>query len=418
MKSSTKKGLAWIGGVLGALFLAAGGVALWRADQAKDVLEQITEPASSQREVGVYVLEEDPAQDLAQTVGYRYGGLEEEAFPALEQALGESPDWQRYPTAFALADALEKGERQAVVLEEAYQKSLSDARGYEWTLTGMRLVGTVSVEEAPAPSLPAPEGTPQQFLLYLSGSDTFGDVSTLARSDVNILAAVNTQTKELLLVATPRDFYVSFPQTGGAMDKLTHAGVYGIDASVAALEGLYGVDISYYVKMNFTGFVEVIDALGGVSVYSDREFTVENIRTYQEGYNQLTGIEALAFARERMSFPEGDYQRAKNQMEVIRAVVEKAASPALLGNLSGILEAVEGNFQTNLPQSQILALAPTLSGDWDIRSLTVSGESAYRETYSMPGSELYVILPDESSVEDAARQIQEVLAGEAGKEGS
>ena len=226
------------------------------------------------------------------------------------------------------------------------------------------------------------------------------------------------QTKELLLVATPRDFYVSFPQTGGAMDKLTHAGVYGIDASVAALEGLYGVDISYYVKMNFTGFVEVIDALGGVSVYSDREFTVENIRTYQEGYNQLTGIEALAFARERMSFPEGDYQRAKNQMEVIRAVVEKAASPALLGNLSGILEAVEGNFQTNLPQSQILALAPTLSGDWDIRSLTVSGESAYRETYSMPGSELYVILPDESSVEDAARQIQEVLAGEAGKEGS
>ena len=118
MKSSTKKGLALIGGVLGALFLAAGGVALWRADQAKDVLEQITEPASSQREVGVYVLEEDPAQDLAQTVGYRYGGLEEEAFPALEQALGESPDWQRYPTAFALADALEKGERQAVVLEE------------------------------------------------------------------------------------------------------------------------------------------------------------------------------------------------------------------------------------------------------------------------------------------------------------
>ena len=376
-----KKGLAWIGVILGALFLAAGGVALWRAGQAKDVLDQITEPASSQREVGVYVLEEDPAQDLAQTAGYRYGGLEEEAFPALEQALGEPPDWQRYPTAFALADALEKGERQAVVLEEAYQKSLSDARGYEWALTGMRLVGTVPVEKAPAPSLPAPEGTPQQFLLYLSGSDTFGDVSTLARSDVNILAAVNTQTKELLLVATPRDFYLSFPQTGGAMDKLTHAGVYGIDASVAALEGLYGVDISYYVKMNFTGFVEVIDALGGVPVYSDREFTVENIRTYQEGYNQLTGIEALAFARE------------------------------LLGNLSGILEAVEGNFQTNLPQSQILALAPTLAGDWDIRSLTVSGESAYRETYSMPGSELYVILPDESSVEDAACQIQEVLGG-------
>ena len=118
---------------------------------------------------------------------------------------------------------------------------------------------------------------------------------------------------------------------------------------MAALEELYGVEVSYYLRMNFTGFVEVIDALGGVSVYSDREFTVENIRTYQEGYNQLTGIEALAFARERMSFPEGDYQRAKNQMEVIRAVGEKLSSPAVVGALPGLLEAVEGNFETNLP---------------------------------------------------------------------
>lgn len=207
-----------------------------------------------------------------------------------------------------------------------------------------------------------PEGTPERFLLYLSGSDTFGDISTLSRSDVNILAAVDTRAKRLLLVATPRDFYVSFSQTGGAKDKLTHAGIYGIQASVDALETLYGVEIDYTLRMNFTGFVEIIDALGGVSVYSDREFTVENIRTYRQGYNQLTGIEALAFARERMSFPEGDYQRAKNQMEVIRAVVEKASSPALVQNLPAVLEAVSGNFETNMPQAQILALAPSFPG--------------------------------------------------------
>lgn len=245
----------------------------------------------------------------------------------------------------------------------------------------------------------------------MSGSDTFGDIATLARSDVNILAAVNIPAKELLLVATPRDFYVSFPKTGGAKDKLTHAGIYGVEESVAALEELYGVDISYYLRMNFTGFVEVIDALGGVTVYSDREFTVENIRTYQKGYNQLTGIEALAFARERMSFPEGDYQRAKNQMEVIRALVEKAASPVLVKNFSSLLDAVEGNFQTNLPREQMLALAPAFSGDWEVSTYTASGYSDYRETYSMPGAQLYVILPDESSVEEASGLIRSVLEG-------
>lgn len=416
MKASTKKGILLIGGILGLLAAIAVAVGIVQFNRVDDTLQQLTQPSAPRRELGVYVLRDDSAQSLEDTVNYTYGGLErdgEEGLARLGDTLGSSPAWEKYPTPFALADALRKGTCQAILLEEAYQKSLSDARGYEWTAEDMRKVGSVQLWEQESVVLPeAPEGTPESFLLYLSGSDTFGDISTLSRSDVNILAAVNTRTKKLLLVATPRDFYVSFPQTGDEKDKLAHAGIYGIDASVDALESLYGVEISYYLRMNFTGFVEVIDALGGVSVYSDREFTVENIRTYQEGYNQLTGIEALAFARERMSFPEGDFQRAKNQMEVIRAVVEKAASPALLENLSGVLDAVEGNFETNLPRSQILTLAPALSGDWDIATYTTSGQSDYRETYSMPGAELYVILPDQASVEEAGEQIKQVLSGE------
>jgi LCP family protein required for cell wall assembly len=413
MKSSTKKGLLLIGGIGGLLLLLAAAMAVVQFFRVKDTLEEITQPSVPVRELGVYVLEDDPAQGLEDTAGYPFGALEdEEGLALLEQALGQAPSWEGYPTPFALVDALRKGECRAVLLEEAYQRSLSDARGYEWTETGMRKVGSLQMEKEETVSLAAPEGEQESFLLYLSGNDTFGDVSTLSRSDVNILAAVNIRTKKMTLVATPRDFYVSFSQTGGAKDKLTHAGIYGVEASVDALENLYGLDISYYLRMNFTGFVEVIDALGGVSVYSDREFTVENIRTYQEGYNQLTGIEALAFARERMSFPEGDYQRAKNQMEVIRAVAEKASSPALLENLSKVLDAVEGNFQTNLPRDQILALAPALAGDWDISSYTTSGWSDYRETYSMPGAELYVILPDEASVEEAASLLKETLEGE------
>lgn len=415
MKASTKKGILLIGGILGLLLVIAVGMAFIQFNRVDQTLEQLTQPSTPYRELGVYVLQDDPAQELKDTVGYSYGGLErdgEQGFARLGEELGNSPAWKDYPTVFALADALGKGESQAVLLEEAYQKSLADARGYEWTTDGMRKVGSITLPEEEADNvITAPEGTPESFLLYLSGSDTFGDVSTLSRSDVNILAAVNTHTKELLLVATPRDFYVTFSQTGGAKDKLTHAGIYGVEASVDALETLYGVEISYYLRMNFTGFVQVIDALGGVSVYSDREFTVENIRTYQEGYNQLTGIEALAFARERMNFPEGDYQRAKNQMEVIRAVVEKAASPALLENLSQVLDAVEGNFETNLPRAQIMTLAPALSGNWNITTYTTSGQSAYRETYSMPGAELYVILPDEDSVAQAGEKINAVLKG-------
>ena len=99
--------------------------------QAKDALDQMAQPATPQREIGVYVLEDDPAQTLEDTAGYAYGGVEAGAgsLALVGQALARSPPWQEYPTAFALADALGKGERQAAVLEVAYQQSLSDRPG-------------------------------------------------------------------------------------------------------------------------------------------------------------------------------------------------------------------------------------------------------------------------------------------------
>lgn len=411
MKTWGKRGILWVGGVLGIGILVVLGVVLSLYTQARRTLQQAGEDREPKREVGVYVLQEDPAQELADAADYVFGRVQEEdaAQTALETALGKAPAYAEYATVFALVDALREGACGAVLLEEAYQVSVGDARGYEWTQTDMRKLGVLElpVEEEP---MEVPPDTPDRFLLYLSGSDTFGDISTRSRSDVNILAAVDVPAREVLLVATPRDYYVSFSQTDGAKDKLAHTGIYGVAASVDALETLYQVDIDYYLRVNFTGFVEIIDALGGVNVYSDRKFTVENIRTYEEGYNQLTGIEALAFARERMSFPEGDFQRAKNQMEVIRAVVEKAASPALVWNFSQVLEALEGTFETNLPEEQILALAPKLSGDWEVDTFTAGGESAYRETWSMPGQELYVLLPRESSVEEARDLLGQALA--------
>lgn len=401
-----------------ALVLAAVGAVAYYGSILHGAVEQATAREPDRAVVGVYVEAGDPAQSLEDTAGYAYGAAAgepygEQAQAALRQRLGEV-EITSSPTAFALADRLKAGEVRAILLGDAYAQALSEAPGYQWTAQRLRQVGSLELEleGTPAEPLAVPEDLPRRFLVYLSGTDTFGSAATRARSDVNILAAVDTQAKKLLLVATPRDFYVTFPETGGARDKLAHAGVYGVEASAAALEGLYGVTVDYWVKMNFTGFVELIDALGGVEVYSDQEFTVEPIKTYRQGYNQLTGLEALAFARERYSFPDGDYQRAKNQMEVIRAVVEKCSSFALVQNFRPVLEAAGEHLETNMPKEHLYGLAALQLGDpgpWTVETYTAQGESAYRETWSMPGQELYVILPGEASVQEAKEKLAAVL---------
>ena len=400
-----------------ALVLAAVGAVAYYGSILHGAVEQATAREPDRAVVGVYVEAGDPAQSLEDTAGYAYGAAAgepygEQAQAALRQRLGEV-EIASSPTAFALADRLKAGEVRAILLGDAYAQALSEAPGYQWTAQRLRQVGSLELEleDTPEP-LAVPEDLPRRFLVYLSGTDTFGSAATRARSDVNILAAVDTQAKKLLLVATPRDFYVTFPETGGAKDKLAHAGIYGVEASAAALEGLYGVTVDYWVKMNFTGFVELIDALGGVEVYSDQAFTVEPIRTYQQGYNQLTGLEALAFARERYSFPDGDYQRAKNQMEVIRAVVEKCSSFALVQNFRPVLEAAGEHLETNMPKEHLYGLAALQLGDpgpWTVETYTAQGESAYRETWSMPGQELYVILPGEASVQEAKEKLAAAL---------
>ena len=400
-----------------ALVLAAVGAVAYYGSILHGAVEQATAREPDRAVVGVYVEAGDPAQSLEDTAGYAFGAAAgepygEQAQAALRQRLGEV-EITSCPTAFALADRLRAGEVRAILLGDAYAQALSEAPGYQWTGQRLRQVGSLELEleDTPEP-LAVPEDLPRRFLVYLSGTDTFGSAATRARSDVNILAAVDTQAKKLLLVATPRDFYVTFPETGGAGDKLAHAGVYGVEASAAALEGLYGVTVDYWVKMNFTGFVELIDALGGVEVYSDQEFTVEPIKTYRQGYNQLTGLEALAFARERYSFPDGDYQRAKNQMEVIRAVVEKCSSFALVQNFRPVLEAAGEHLETNMPKEHLYGLAALQLGDpgpWTVETYTAQGESAYRETWSMPGQELYVILPGEASVQEAKEKLAAAL---------
>ena len=293
------------------------------------------------------------------------------------------------------------------------------ALGCFWAQQGLSALG--SMTSGLLTGAEANKITKEPFVIYLSGVDTRGELTENARSDVNILAAVNPVTKRVALVNTPRDYYVDLAGTD-SKDKLTHAGLYGVETSMETLGNLYGVNVDHYIRINFAGFISIIDALGGVDVYSDQAFTsvgspgYYDPTTFVEGWNHLDGKSALAFARERHAFASGDIQRGINQMKVIDAMLNKIKSPALLMGFSKIMDAASDCFVTSFSQDQISALVRMQLSDfaeWDIESYTVTGtSSSSTKCYSAKGQKLYVMKPDDSSVSKAREMIASVLGGE------
>jgi len=262
---------------------------------------------------------------------------------------------------------------------------------------------------------PVSDVTNEPFIIYISGIDKYGKATTVSRSDVNIIVAVNPQTSHILLVTTPRDAYVTHPASNGTKDKLTHAGIYGIANSIGALENLYGINVNYYFKLNFSGFIYMINALGGIDIYSDYTFTCRNTTvSFTEGWNyDVDGYSALRFVRERYAFASGDYQRAKNQMSVIKSVFNKLISPAIITNYSAVLDSVEGLFITSFTFSEITQLVQmqlNYNSEWTIDTYSVTGTGGWAETYSMPGVKLWVNELSSASVATATELIESVLA--------
>ena len=293
------------------------------------------------------------------------------------------------------------------------------ALGCIWAQQGLSALG--SVTSGLLTGAEANQITKEPFVVYLSGVDNRGELTEKARSDVNILAVVNPKTKRVALINTPRDYYVDLAGTS-SKDKLTHAGLYGVETSMATLGNLYGINVDHYIRINFAGFINIIDAIGGVDVYSDQAFTsvgspgYYDPTTFAEGWNHLDGKSALAFARERHAFASGDIQRGINQMKVIDAMVNKLKSPALLMSFSKLMDAAADCFVTSLSQDQITALVRMQLSDlasWDIQSYSVTGTSGKSsQCYSAKGQSLYVMKPDENSVNEAKALIASVLDGE------
>ncbi|HFR3482863.1 TPA: LCP family protein [Streptococcus suis] len=253
------------------------------------------------------------------------------------------------------------------------------------------------------------------FNIYISGIDAYGPISTVSRSDVNIIMTVNRATHKILLTTTPRDSYVAIADGGqNQYDKLTHAGIYGVNASVHTLENLYGIDISNYVRLNFISFLQLIDLVGGIDVYNDQEFTsLHGNYHFPVGQVHLNSDQALGFVRERYSLTGGDNDRGKNQEKVIAALIKKMSTPENLKNYQAILSGLEGSIQTDLSLETIMSLVNTQleSGTQFIvesQALTGTGRSDL-SSYAMPGSQLYMMEINQDSLEQSKAAIQSVL---------
>jgi LCP family protein required for cell wall assembly len=316
-----------------------------------------------------------------------------------------------------MVDALYSGGVGAIFLNESYVDILEDMDDYENFSTDTReiLASEVQVEQKVTESVK--DITQDPFIVYLSGSDTRNKtLSSKTRSDVNILAVINPTTKQILLLNTPRDYYVDISVSSYTeKDKLTHCGIYGIDCSMDTLGNLYGIDVNYYVKINFTGFETLIDDIDGIDIDVDKSFTSVDGYKFSKGTTHMDGTYALAYVRERHAFGDGDLARGRHQMQMIKALVAKLSSGAIITNYSDIMSSLEGMFSTDVSTTEIGNLVKMQLSDgasWNVQTFTVSGEGTKRTTYSMPRLKSYVMIPDDDDVAYAKKLIQKVYDGD------
>ena len=308
--------------------------------------------------------------------------------------------------------SLVSGEAKAIVLNSVFENIIESE--YPDYASKIRKIYTKNItKEVAAPKV----SKNKSFNVYVSGIDTYGPISSVSRSDVNILMTVNRDSKKILLTTTPRDSYVPIADGGNNQkDKLTHAGIYGVDSSIHTLENLYGVDINYYVRLNFTSFLKLIDLLGGVDVYNDQEFTSRHGKFhFPVGNVHLDSEQALGFVRERYSLADGDRDRGRNQQKVIVAIIQKLTSTEALKNYSDIIQGLQDSLQTNMPIETMMDLVNAQlesGGSYKVNSQDLKGTGRMGlPSYAMPDSNLYMMEIDDSSLAAAKSAIQDVMEG-------
>lgn len=382
--------------------------------------------------VNVYVRAEDSAQNINDAVNYSFGILKEldrentnKIINDVQNIVGQNINIIEYNSVLELVQGLYNNETQAIIMNDAYISFVKDTEGFEDVETKIRSIYNQSYESEIQTEEEIPEeylnNGDQVFTILINGVDTRGSAITNSNSDTNIIMTVNTETHQILMISTPRDYYVPLSISGNVKDKLTHSGAYGVDVTMDTLEMLYNVNIDDYVRINFDGFIDVIDALGGITVYSDYEFNgfdndyVNMTYHFNQGYNELNGKQALLFARERHSFVDGDRQRGKNQMAVIEGIIDKATSPQILKNYTQIWNEVSDCVVTSMEYDEIADFVKTQLSDspkWEVVKYSVTGSDAMSTTYSTGSSEVYVMIPDEATVDQAKEYLRQIYNNE------
>ena len=253
--------------------------------------------------------------------------------------------------------------------------------------------------------------------IYISGIDTYGTINLRSRSDVNMLATINTKNHEILLTSIPRDYYVQLHDKPGYKDKLTHAGIYGVNTSIQTIQDFMGIDINYYARVNFSTLEKVVDAIGGIDVYSDKAFIPHtNSSLYiNQGMVHMNGKTALAFARERYAYEAGDRHRVQNQQDVLKAIINKATSDvSILTRYTTLLDSISPYFQTNIDMneiSEIVKIQLDKMPSWTIKQYSLDGTGSKQPTYSMGNTPLYLMIPTQETIDKASKYINGMTKG-------
>lgn len=391
----------------------------------EEIVEQESEIVKLEEyDFGVFVRVDDKAENLDDVKRYDLGyslsydrNNTKMAINVIENDIERKLKFEEYNDIFEMVDMTLSGEKDGFVLSTAYLDILAEQEGYEEIADKIKCVYecTVTIEtDVPEMEEVPFDITKDTFIIYLSGHDT-DFAAKRANSDVNILAVVNPTTKQVLLINSPRDSYVEISVSpDGELDKLTHCGTYGVECSMDTLGALYDIDVTYYAQLNFTGFKKLIDAVGGISVYSEKHVETPDGYTFVKGTNYLDGDQALRFVRERKLYG-GDRVRGRHQMEVIKGLIAKMSSSTMLRNYDEILDSMGKYFRWSLTQEDVSALLKMQLADmaeWNVQMYAITGTGDSKTSYSLPNLNTYVMIIDPETVEHAKTLIDMVYDGE------
>ena len=312
-----------------------------------------------------------------------------------------------------LYENLLNNETDAIILEDSYLQILKENN--EGLENKIKIIHKFKILKKLNNKKEKTNITKEPFNIYISGIDTYGKIESVSRSDVNMVVTVNPKTNQILLTSIPRDYYIKLHEKKGYNDKLTHAGLYGIDMSINSIEDLLNIKINYYIKVNFTSIIDIVNTLNGVEVYSDYDFTSMDGYKYKKGLNRVNGEEALSFARERKAFPEGDRQRIKDQQHLFEALIKKCTSKNIITKYNSLLNTINKEIMTNLEAKEITSLVKMQiinNKEWNISTNSLDGKDSNNYTYSTPNQKLYVMEPNKESVEEASYLINKIIYGE------